>query len=528
MVSLLLRATLAALLFWAASMTPAMTASAGTGIGPGDGLFTSPRLPRFSIEIAETNLVQLRFGGQEYVHATVRVEDVLYRDVGVRLKGRGSFRPVADKPSLALKFDEVHSRQHLFGLTKIMLNNASQDSTLLSEYLASGLFQEAGVPAARVTHARVTLNNRDLGFYVLVEAMNKVFLRRHFDNPYGNLYEGYARDIDQTLDEDNGPAGEQADRRALAAAAQSPLPDRWHRLNQVLDLDRFISFLGITLLSAQHDSYPLNRNNFRLYRDPDADRFVMIPHGIDGSFSRNNMSIQPPTTYLLTRAVLELPEGQERYRRRVGELFTNVFDLQRITNRVRDATERLTASAANESERIARREGANAMLRRVARRLQYVSDQLAGRTPAFLTFGADERATLTGWEPELGGGPVTASRERWENLETLSLRIESGTAVTGGSWRASVSLPAGRYRFTARARVSGTADSTTLPNTVGVAIRISGNNVTQRFSVNDRWEALEHRFTVREPGDIQLVCELRAAQGHAWFDLQSLQLIRDP
>jgi hypothetical protein len=76
--------------------------------------------------------------------------------------------------------------------------------------------------------------------------------------------------------------------------------------------------------------------------------------------------------------------------------------------------------------------------------------------------------------------------------------------------------------------VSGFANSTALPNTVGAAIRISGNNVTQRLSLNDRWEALEHRFTVREPGDIQLVCELVATQGRAWFDLQSLQLFRDP
>ena len=41
------------------------------------------------------------------------------------------------------------------------------------------------------------------------------------------------------------------------------------------------------------------------------------------------------------------------------------------------------------------------------------------------------------------------------------------------------------------------------------------------------WQLLEHRFTVREPGDVQLVCELRAVKGQAWFDLPSLQLVRD-
>jgi len=134
----------------------------------------------FRIEIADRELLRLARANRSYVTATVTVGEEVFKNVGVRLKGRGSFQPLNQKPSLALKFDTFTPQQKFFGLTKIMLNNSVQDSSLLSEYLCTGLFRDAGVPAARVTHARVTLNGRDLGFYVLIEAMNKTFLKQHF------------------------------------------------------------------------------------------------------------------------------------------------------------------------------------------------------------------------------------------------------------------------------------------------------------------------------------------------------------
>ena len=70
------------------------------------------------------------------------------------------------------------------------------------------------------------VRRRPLGFYALIEAMNKAFLKRHFANASGNLYEGYAKDIDQTLEHDAGPPSDQSDLRALLAAARLPESER--------------------------------------------------------------------------------------------------------------------------------------------------------------------------------------------------------------------------------------------------------------------------------------------------------------
>ena len=69
---------------------------------------------------------------RQYVSATVAVGGVTYSNVAVRLKGIGSFRPLHEKPSLAVKFDEYVEDQKFFGLSKIMLNNSAQDPTYLA------------------------------------------------------------------------------------------------------------------------------------------------------------------------------------------------------------------------------------------------------------------------------------------------------------------------------------------------------------------------------------------------------------
>jgi hypothetical protein len=131
------------------------------------------------------------------------------------------------------------------------------------------------------------------------------------------------------------------------------------------------------MLIAQHDSYALNRNNYRLYREPDSRRFTMIPHGIDGSFSRNTIPLIPPPERILTRAVLESPEGLTRYKERMAALYTNLFKVDVISNRVDAASSRLAAAARNEQERTNFIAQATRFIRKVRERHENVTAQLA-------------------------------------------------------------------------------------------------------------------------------------------------------
>src|SRR5262249_7388215 len=157
---------------------------------PIDPFFTNGPIPHLRIEIRGTNLTELQRNNRAYTRAVVWEGDTMYPDVGLHLKGAaGSFRSLDDRPALTLKFDKFREHQRFHGLDKIHLNNSVQDSSYMTEILCGELFRAAGVPTPRGTHARVRLNGRDLGFYVLKEGFDKMFLRRYFKNPNGNLYD---------------------------------------------------------------------------------------------------------------------------------------------------------------------------------------------------------------------------------------------------------------------------------------------------------------------------------------------------
>jgi spore coat protein CotH len=261
-----------------------------------DALFaTNAPLRTFNIEVNGTELAALQKNVRAYVRGRVSIDQQTFADVGVHLKGNGSFRPLNEKPSLVIKFDRYVPDRKFCGLTRIALNNSSQDATYLADFMANAMFADANVPVSRVTHARVKFNGRDLGLYVLVEAHNKEFLKRWFRNTDGNLYEAYLQDIDQQIDQDHGNDKSQNDRKRLAEVTKIADPaERWTKLQEVLDVDRYVSHLVCEIFTSHVDGYAVARNNYRIYRNPETDRFTFIGHGVDWAFQNSGVSIRPP------------------------------------------------------------------------------------------------------------------------------------------------------------------------------------------------------------------------------------------
>src|SRR5258705_9751992 len=253
-----------------------------------ESFFTNGQIPTISIDLPGASLTALRQNNREYVRATVREGDKIYKDVGIHLKGAaGSFRALDEKPALTLNFDRFNPRQKFHGLDKLHLNNSVQDPSYMTEILCGELFRAAGVPAARGAFARVSLNGRDLGICVLKEGFGKEFLEQYFSNVHGNLYDGgFLRDITDPLQrisaEETKDVKDFSDLKALAAAAREPDPIlRMERLGKVLDLDRFISFIAMEILTWHWDGYALKKNNYRVFHDLSTGRMVFFPHGMD-------------------------------------------------------------------------------------------------------------------------------------------------------------------------------------------------------------------------------------------------------
>ena len=391
--------------------------------------------------------------------------------------------------------------------------------------LANGAYTDAGLAAPRITQARVLVNGRDLGSYVVSEAINKTFLKDHFGNDTGNLYEADFRDVNQMLQQANGPPGDQADLRALCrAAGLTNRTERLQALGRVLEIDQFLDYLAIEMILGNWDGYAFHQNNYRLYHNPSSDRITVLPHDLDNTFFESGMCVVPPRKGLLTAALLDSESTRQEFRQRVARLAPKVLNPERINRRIQASIARLSEGATAEEAAVVRRRGA--LLEQSARdRLHNIQDQLADRRPLTPRFDSFNVARLSGWtaRPDWNDSDVLMQMEE----ETACLSIKARDGYCFGSWRLPVWLPAGRYRIEGAVRASGVAG---LPSQTGsgVGVRVIGGRRGGGIQGDcTPWTPVRHEFVVQPDCEwVELIAELRAFTGTAWFDPETLRLVR--
>lgn len=387
------------------------------------------------------------------------------------------------------------------------------------------------MPAPRAGHAKVVLNGRDLGLHVLVEGWNKQFLKRHFKNTKGNLYDGgFVQDINSALEVNSGDKPhDHAGLRALVSAVQEPDPaQRWARLERVLDMDRFLSFMAMDIIQCDWDGYAMNRNNWRIFHDLDANKMVFMPHGLDQMFgverATPDCSIRPPMRGMVARAVMGVPEGRRQYLERLSELYTNVFHVQALLQRVDELAAVIDPVIAESGPGAARRHDREIawLKQRLVERDESLRRQLAALTPTPET-GATGATRLRGWRPRPQSGVPVLREQPGPNGKPV-LYIGAANGNTTASWRTRLALEPGTYRFEGMIRTRevepGSANG-------GAELRISRGPVPNGLSGSGEWRRFSYAFQVSEGGvEVEFVCELRAVRGEAWFDPSTLQVVR--
>jgi hypothetical protein len=496
-----------------------------------DAFFINGEIPTMKVFIEDGELNKLRGNLRAYVKCRVVENDKTeYKDVGVKCKGAaGSFRSIDDRPALTLNFDKYIKDQSFHAMDKIHLNNSVQDPTYMSEILCSDLNLAAGVPCARATHARVWVNNRDLGFYGLKEGFDKKFLKRHFASDKGNLYDGgFLQDIDANLEKDEGKnPDDRSDLKALVDACREGDPaKRWPRVNELLDVDAFITFMALELMCCHWDGYCNNRNNYRVYFDPTNKKAYFMPHGMDQMFGDTNAGILHHPGAMVANTVMQNPEWRARYRDKVAELLPlfNPPDklhqrLDQIHARTRPVLATINANAANDHDNQVK-----GFKERLTNRAKNLVQQNAVVEPRPLKFDASGVAKLPAWAPK-----PTSDAMLMEDTPTGIKCLVIGVGPSGrsaDSWRTKVTLPSGNYKLQARARVTDVAAVAESSGT-GAGVRISGGQRANKLEGTTDWTQIEHEFAVNgNMQDVELVAELRATKGKVWFDLGSLQIAK--
>ena len=283
-----------------------------------------------------------------FFEASISIDGEVSREqIGIRKKGfLGSLNTT--KPSLKIDLEEFFSEdtQEIAGLEKLTFNNANQDPSLLRTCLAYQLFTEAGLEAPRCNFAHLTVNGDELGVYVQIESINKDFIKAHFANTDGNLYEGTLSDFrpefigtfEKETNKDD-PARPELD--ALTDALTLDDTQLLAALDQLVDLEQFFTFWAMEVLTNHWDGYTNNNNNFYVYNDPSTNKLVFIVSGPDGAFLDSNpfpAGPNPPISVyasgLLARRLYLHPEGQARFLARLNELLGSVFSEASINQEI--------------------------------------------------------------------------------------------------------------------------------------------------------------------------------------------------
>lgn len=494
---------------------------------------SAPTVSDLRIVIAPEDVEKLRADARVYV-PFVLFEDgkEVARGGGIKLKGAaGSFREFDDRPAMTLKLDKFGGKSTFHGLEKLHLNNSVQDESLLCEWLCSEIFREAGYPAPRVSHARVRVNDRDLGFYVLKEGFDRAFIARHFTRKAGNLYDGgFCQDIDAELELDlSGGDKERADLKRLVAACQEEdLTKRWAALEKELDVPAFLRFTAIELMVGHWDGYCGNVNNYRVYFESGAGgKARFLPHGMDQVFQDPGFPVLDPPRGMVAAAVMQRAEWRTAYREELAKLMP-LLSASRLAAKAEAVQKRLEPAIRAVSPEAAEQQAQRVkeLIERITEREKSLKEQIARPDPEPLTFTPGAPVRIDGLQPVKE--TEDADVEQVEEDGAAWLRVKAGP---GGrcvaSWRREIALPRGRYRLEAMVKCEGVgviADETA-PG-VGAGVRISGGSRAETPGLKaDESRASTFEFEVgEETAGVTLVLELRAAKGTAMFRADSVTL----
>lgn len=278
-----------------------------------------------------------------FLKVRTEIDGQAVENVGFRMKGKYSNYgfPGVKKP-FRLDFNKFNEGQNFQGLKKINLDNGAGDPSFLREYMAYDLFAYLGVPAPRASFAKVYINDEYWGCYQLTEEPDKTFLKRHFSNKQGNLFE-CVRSTNLSWRGNDPELYPEMELKTDSSATSWDHLIRWidlfnnnytydfqQQMQSVFNIALYFRILATDVLINNEDAYSSNGRNFFLYDDLESGKLHWIPWDYNLSFW--NISHTPIPQFgskneyrPLVYRILENDYLHESYLRSFCQLLDNEF-----------------------------------------------------------------------------------------------------------------------------------------------------------------------------------------------------------
>ena len=171
-------------------------------------LFTPGELATVELEISEDTWkkITIKASDKEYYECTVTINGEQLKPVAIRTKGASSLDDVktmkSDRFSFTMKLNKYEKEQKYHGLSKLLLNNNIWDATQMKDAIVYDMAHYIGLPAPLFNYAHVTLNGKLLGYYLLLEPVDKHFVQRNWPDEVSNIYKA-CHELNYTGDDMN-------------------------------------------------------------------------------------------------------------------------------------------------------------------------------------------------------------------------------------------------------------------------------------------------------------------------------------
>lgn len=274
-----------------------------------DPVFDQSRLHECRIDIDPADWAALRanFQTNQYYAANVTIDGETVKQVGIRSRGLGSRS--GEKPGLKLDFNKYVSGQEFHGYKSMVLDNITQDASMMREPLAYSAFEAAGIAAPQISFCRLSLNTDYWGLYTLIEAVSKPFLKARIGEESGTLFDyEYAKDYRFGYEGDSTgtyvpvPFEPQTNEGKvdtglvdfIKAVNQTPQSGYAAALESFIDVRKFLTYVAVENALAEYDGFvgQFGMNNFYLYQYGGQKKFVFIPWDKDTSFQAPEWPVQ--------------------------------------------------------------------------------------------------------------------------------------------------------------------------------------------------------------------------------------------
>lgn len=162
-----------------------------------EALFTSGEMATVELGIPEDTWkdITTKAADKEYYECAVTINGEQFERVAIRTKGASSLDDVkmmkSDRFSFTLKLNKYEKGQKYHGLTKLLLNNNIWDATQMKDAIVYDMCRFIGLPAPLTNYARITLNGKLFGYYLMVEPVDKHFCQRNWPDEVTNIYKPY-------------------------------------------------------------------------------------------------------------------------------------------------------------------------------------------------------------------------------------------------------------------------------------------------------------------------------------------------